>query len=295
MQVRVALQIGLLAASLCAGPLAGADDADSLRARHVSLRGQLANNQFERPLHLESSERDGSVAGDVYAIMSQPFGVIGPALRDVKHWCEILMLPINVKGCQSTNGQPATLAVSIGRKHNQPIEDAHTLEFHFAVEESDKDYQRMVLTAAEGPLNTSNYVIVVEVAALDAQRSFLHLRYGYDSGMAARVAMRSYLATVGRDKIGFSVVGHKKNGEPIFTRGMRGVIERNTMRYYLAVEAYLGTLGEPSERRIDRRLNEWFSNTEQYAAQLHELEHHEYVSMKRQEILRQRNLALPTS
>ncbi|HTE40837.1 MAG TPA: hypothetical protein VK629_08400, partial [Steroidobacteraceae bacterium] len=189
----------------------------------------------------------------------------------------------------------ATLAVSIGRKFNQPLEDAHTLEFEYAVEDSGRDYQRMVLTAAMGPLNTSNYRIVLEVAELDGKRSFLHLRYSYENGMAARVAMRGYLATVGRDKIGFTVVGRKHNGDPVFTRGMRGVIERNTMRYYLAIEAYLDSLSTPTSERIDRRLNDWFINNERYAAQLHELERDEYLTMKRKEIKRQKALDPPTS
>jgi hypothetical protein len=296
--IRILLRTAIALAVMCAAT-AHADNATELRARHSALRDRLANNQFEKPLYLESTEREGAVAGDVFAIVNQPYSVIGPALREVKHWCDILILPINVKGClassDKSNGKTATLAVTIGRKHDQPIKDAHTLEFDFEIQANQGDYQRMALTAAEGPLNTSNYRIVLEVGELDGKRSFLHLRYAYDSGVAARVAMRGYLATVGRDKIGFSVVGHKENGDPIYTRGMRGVIERNTMRYYLAIEAFLGTLGAPSSERTDRRLNDWFVNSERYAAQLHELEHDEYLTMKRQEIKRQRAQTPPIS
>ncbi|MCY1186091.1 hypothetical protein D9M73_269280 [compost metagenome] len=64
--------------------------------------------------------------------------------------------------------------------------------------------------------------------------------------MAARVAMQGYLATIGRDKVGFSIVGNNARGQPIHVGGTRGVIERNTMRYYLAIEAYLSALSAPA-------------------------------------------------
>lgn len=69
--------------------------------------------------------------------------------------------------------------------------------------------------------------------------------------------------------------------------GMRGVIERNTMRYYLAVEAYLGALATPMPAQIEKRLNDWYAGVERYPVQLHELGRDEYLDLKRREILRQ--------
>ncbi len=57
--------------------------------------------------------------------------------------------------------------------------------------------------------------------------------------------MQGYLATIGRDKVGFSIVGSRADGQPVYVHGTRGVIERNTMRYYVAIEAYLGTMALP--------------------------------------------------
>ena len=64
---------------------------------------------------------------------------------------------------------------------------------------------------------------------------------------------------------------------------MRGVMERNTMRHFLAIEAYLASLDSPRERRVDQRLNTWFSATERYPRQLHEIERGEYLAMKQRE------------
>jgi hypothetical protein len=61
------------------------------------------------------------------------------------------------------------------------------------------------------------------------------------------------------------------------------MVERNAMRYYLAVVAYLGTLSLPSHERFEKRLADWFTFTERHTRQLHELEWTEYLAVKRRE------------
>ncbi len=276
---------------LAAVPLAQAQDAASLKARHVALLESLLSNPFQRPLHLVSSESSGSLKGEIFARIEQPFAVVGAALQGTDHWCDILILHLNVKQCRA--GAPSagdTLGLAIGRKFDQSLADAYRVEFAYKVAASRPDYLQVVLNAEEGPLGTSRYRIVLEAVALDAGRSFLHLSYSYDYGLAARVAMQGYLATIGRDKVGFSVVGNQPDGQPIYIGSTRGVVERNTMRYYLAIDAYLGALSAPAAQQLDRRLNAWFTGVERYPVQLHELERGEYLEMKRVEVRRQQAL-----
>jgi len=65
------------------------------------------------------------------------------------------------------------------------------------------------------------------------------------------------------------------------------VVERNTMRYYLAIESYLGALSAPPQTRLEKRLQDWFAASERYSRQLHEMERGEYLEMKRREYQRQ--------
>ena len=284
----------LTAAMLCAllaTPLAQAQDADALKARHGVLQGALANNAFQRPLFLESKENADALRGDIYARIDQPFAVVGPALQGIAHWCEILILHLNVKRCLATPPRSGdTMALVIGRKFNQALAEAYAFEFAYKVVAAQPGYLQVQLHADEGPLGTSRYRIVLEIVALDAGRSFLHLSYAYGYGMAARLAMQGYLATLGRAKVGFSVIGSQANGEPIYIGSTRGVIERNTMRYYLAIEAYLGALATPASQRLAKRLNDWHSGVERYPVQLHELSRDEYLSLKRDEVQRQKAL-----
>lgn len=266
---------------------AQAQDAAMLKARHEALRGALNQNQFQRPLVLDSSETSSQLKGDIYARIAQPYAVVSRALQDIGHWCDLLIVHLNVKGCRSSvQGPIKTLRLNVGRKSDQALEDTYPFAFLYRVASSTPDYLQVVLSAADGPLGTSNYRMVLEVVQLDAKSSFLHLSYAYDFGLSARVAMRSYLATKGRDKRGFSIVGTDAGGKPILIGGTRGVIERNTMRYYLAIEAYLGALAVPAALRLEKRLNDWHAGIERYPVQLHELERDEYLAMKRREVQR---------
>jgi hypothetical protein len=98
--------------------------------------------------------------------------------------------------------------------------------------------------------------------------------------------MQGYLATVGRKKVGFTIVDRDAAGTPVYLGDVRGVIERNTMRYYLAIEGYLAASALPAAQQPEQRLENWFSAVERYPRQLHEMERDEYLSMKHRELAR---------
>ena len=278
-----------LACGLVAAPVAQAQDAAALKARHDGLSDKLANNPFRQPLVLESAQSSGDLKGDVYAVVDQPFSVVGPALQGMDHWCELLILHLNVKNCSFAGKPPAeVLSLVVGRKFDQPLDDGYKVDFAYAMPAASADYLRVQMAAETGPLSTRNYRLALEAVPLDAKRSFIHMSYSYAYGTAARLAMQAYLATAGREKIGFSVTGKTDDGKPIYIDGVRGVVERNTMRYYLAIEAYLGSLSAQPGDQQERRLRDWYAATERHAPQLHEMERDEYLTMKRREVQRQR-------
>lgn len=284
---RIALWLGLCWV-LAESPQAWAQSAAVLQARHGALQDKLASNAFQRPLVLESSEASSGLKGDIYARIDQPFTILAAALGTGSHWCDILILHLNVSQCRFSGAAPnETLQLAIGSKYDRPLEQAYRLTFAYRLVAAQPDYLHVSLTADEGPLDTRDYRITLEVVALDARRSFLHLSYAYDYGAAARLAMQGYLATLGRDKVGFSVIGRKLDGQPQFIGSTRGVVERNTMRYYLAIEAYLGALTLPRAQQFERRLADWHSGVERYPLQLHELERDEYLALKRAQVQRQ--------
>ncbi|MES1979393.1 MAG: hypothetical protein V4451_15235 [Pseudomonadota bacterium] len=265
-----------------------AQTAANLLEKHSELAAQLTSNAYGRPLYLESSETSSMVNGNAYAVLDSPFGTVSSTLKSPRRWCDVMILHINTKYCQaSADASPAVLNVNIGKKTEQELADAFALEFSFRLASSTPDFLHVRLNADKGPLGTSNYRIELRAAPLPGGKTFMHLRYSYGYGMAGRIAMQGYLATLGSGKVGFTQVGEgQKQG---YVGGMRGAVERNTMRYYLAIEAYLASLGRPPEQQFNARLDHWFKATEQYARQLHEVDKSSYVLMKHNEYRRQQN------
>lgn len=279
-----ALALALAGAAFAAAP-AAAQDAASLKARHATLGPRLADNPFGRPLVLDSKEASGDLRGDVYSVVEHPYQAVLQSLRHVENWCDVLLLHLNVKGCKATPGANAALTLNVGRKFDQSLEDAYALEFAFKPAVATSEYLQVQLTAPEGPLGTKNYRIVVEAVPLDGRKTFVHMSYAYGYGFTAKVAMQTYLSTVGRDKVGFSPV-EKPDGGTGNIGGVLGLLERNTMRYYLAIDAYLSAHAAPKAEQAERRLKAWFGATERYAKQLREMGEAEYMEMKRKELKR---------
>jgi hypothetical protein len=273
------------AAAAVAAP--AGEGAAQLQSRYTQLRPTLERNAFGRAIHIESSEAGRNQAGEVYAVVDHPFEVVEKGLRDAQSWCDVLILPYNTKHCHASGSGAATrLAVRIGRKADQAPEDAQPISFRYALQAESADYFRVSLEAPEGPLSTRDYRIVLEATPLDAGHTFIHLGYSYGFGAMARLAMQAYLATAGAHKVGFTVVGRDSDGKPRYVGGMLGATERNTMRYFLAIDAYLGSLAAPEGQRLDKRINDWYAASLKYPRQLSELERGEYVTMKRRESAR---------
>ena len=281
-----------LAAMVCGpgfAPTAQAHDAAALRARHAALRSTLASSAFGQPLMMESSQASNSLTGDVYAVVAQPFSIVAPALQGADHWCNILILHLNIKRCVVGGSAPGTvLSVAVGRKFDQPIADAYSVEFAYRPVAAQADYLKVQLNADAGPLGTKDYRILVEATPIDARSSFVHMSYSYGYGIAAGMALQAYLVTAGRSKVGFSVTGTDASGGPVYVGNVRGMVERNTMRYFLAIESYLNASAVPAAQRDEQRLQDWFTAIERYPRQLHEMERDDYISMKRRELAAQR-------
>jgi hypothetical protein len=267
---------------------------DALRDRYAALRPQLEQSPFQRPLYLESAAGPRSAQGDVFALVDYPLAHITGSLTNPDNWCDVLLLHPNVKFCRTdSHGDRAVLRVAMATKRDQTLENAHTVEFNCSVAAPLADYTNAELLAAHGPFGTRDYRIALQAVALENGQTFLHLKYSFGYGFQARFALGLYLATAGSDKVGFTMVTPSADRPPQPVRGIRGAVERNVMRYYLAVDAHVAALAAPEPERFERSLEVWFDATEAYAAQLHEMDRDTYLAMKRQEHQRQQALNQP--
>jgi len=289
----LALPLALLSAPAIAET---AGSRPAMLAAYKALGAALAVNSYGRPLRLESVQTSSSLRGEIYALIDHSYAQAASVLKEQAEWCGILSLHLNVKYCHPANtAGRSVLTLYLGRKYSQPLEDAHRLDFAYRAA-ADPEYLQVALEAELGPFGTRDYQIILEATPIDATHTLIRFSYSYAFGFAARIALQAYLTTFGSDKVGFTLTGTRSDGKPEYVDGVRGVLERNTMRYYLAIEAYLGALSLPAADRLEKRLNGWFDATERYPLQLHEVERGDYLQMKRAEFLRQRQLpSTPTT
>lgn len=252
-----------------------------------SWREVIAGSPFDEPLAVASEERPHSVSGHVHARLEQPFAELAEALGSPSAWCQVLFLHLNVKGCfHDPAGDEAALTLYVGRQRYEPLTEAERLDLRWRVVAEGVTYLEMVLEGDQGPYGTRAFRLQLRaVPDLDGT-SLVQLRYSLVYGMTARLALRGYFAFGGRDRVGFSELPGE-DGQPQRVGGMRGMIERNVMRFYLALVAHLETRMLPEAERREASLSHWFTLTERYPEQLHEIDRSDYLAMKRREHERQ--------
>jgi hypothetical protein len=284
-----ALACVLLGALAVSAPVHGGEAA--LRQRHAQLKPALQHSPFGKPLVIESREDGGTLMGEVHAVLSHPFDRVRQSLAQPPRWCDIFILPFNTKYCHAvwTAERTPALLVRIGRRHDQPVEQAFSLRFDFQEVDSSPGHFEARLAAEQGPVGTRDLRISVSAVPLPQGRTFLRLSYAYSAGFMGRMAMHTYLSTAGADRVGFTRE-EGPAGVHGLIGGMRGAVERNVMRYYLAVDAFLDSLDAPPAQQAESRIQGWFDATERYPRQLREMDRQTYVAMKRHEVERQQVL-----
>lgn len=235
---------------------------------------------FGRPMSMTSRVESGSAEGTVDGIVDRPLQNVATALADANRWCAVLVLHVNNKACSVRDvGNARHIELRVARKYDQPVDQAYPLDFRFEVLKMSSDELPMRLQAPSGPLGTSDYEIRLDAVPAGVSRSAVRLAYSYRQGSLTGLGMDLYFATVGRGKVGFST--EPSGGATSFVSGVRGLVERNLMRYFLAVDAAAATPEVPGPLAFERRLRDWFAATERYPRQLHEVDLGGYLAQKR--------------
>ena len=270
------------AVAAASAPAAGSP-AMALIATYQSSAERLRNSPFKRPMILQSAESNGTLKGEVHALVDYPLATVSTALSKPDGWCEVMMVHPNVAGCRVTGSAAAPkLAVDLGTRLDSSDEAPYHAEFEFRRTQSDAGYLQLRLDADKGPVGTHDYRILVEAVPVGQGKTFLHFSYSYGTSFASRMATQAYLGTKGRSKVGFTPQGEGYIG------GMRGAVERNAMRYYLAVESHLAERATAENRRFERSLERWLDAIAEYPRQLKEEGTREqYAQIKREQYRRQ--------
>jgi hypothetical protein len=254
-----------------------------LEVKHRVLEEQLSKNDFGVPIVIQANGDDGRMEGNVYGILEQPFSAVRQALVEAPNWCKITPLHFNIKACtwQKINGD-YRLTLYSGRKYYEEPGSTYVFDYRYHSQCDDSSYCEVTLSSEDGPMDTGNYRFQAEIIPLNG-KTFIHFHYGYEYGFVTDMAMFTYLSTIGSGKVGFTITGHGRDGEPEYIGGVQGVVERNAMRYYLALQAYLDSLKVPEKVQFDQRLQRWYDLTDRYRHQLYEMSREDYLTYKQHE------------
>jgi len=272
------LGLGIATLALCLAGLFVAPThahATTLADTLKSMQPELDRSPFGRPLVLRARQGADGLEGEVFAIVDHSPSEVSRRLALPQAWCAAMLLHLDNRSCSVDGSRsPPALTLGVVRKFDQPVQSANRIVFAFTVHDASPSHFEAQLFAASGPLGTSDYRIRLEAIPVGEHRSFVHFAYAYRTSTLTDLGLQAYLATLGRTKVGFSEVGKNPDGTAELVRGAQGLLERNAIRYFLAFDAFLDGKDPLAWRSA------WYTSTEKYARQLHEVDRQTYLRLK---------------
>jgi hypothetical protein len=285
------LALTVLLLPLVAAHAAGADlAAPDLGKAYQSFRQQYGSLAPNIALSIHTTEKGPRIWTEVFGTVRGKFAVVSQVLARPQGYCEFLPPLFNLKNCVHTHiGKREVLQFYVGSKHYTSMLRTILIESRLERVSERADYVHIRLASVDAGRSKYGYRVDIEIVPFGSVvLARVHTYYNPDR--LTRMAVATYLHTVGGNKIGFSRVPVPGSGKPVYVRGMSGVIERNTVRAFMAMQAYLDTASRSLANRYDARLRRWFELTERFRPQLHEMSKREYLSVKMRERLRQLRL-----
>jgi hypothetical protein len=251
-----------------------------LSEKYHEIEADLKKSPFGLSVHMESFVSSNSSHADIYGIVNHPFEIVKNSLQSPSGLCDIFMLTINIRACTYDKvGNDWSLTVYEVKRYFDPLESAFPIRFKLTSDQQQKQF-RISLAADEGPFNTKDHLFLIEAVPLDENRTFIGLHYFFTYSSFGYFKINTYFSLFGREKVGFTVL-NERQANPAYVTGLRGAEERNVMRYYLAILAYLDALESPADQRFERRLTLWYDLTAKYKKQLFEMEKEDYLGYKK--------------
>lgn len=260
-----------------------ASSVDELVAHYRELTTHVDDNPFHAPVAVRSDEQGDTLSAEVYGVLDQPFSVIAEELGEAQAWCAFMTLSLHIKACTWTPAT-STITLYVGTKDYQTPDEAYEVQYRF---KASREPELIVieLESSHGPMGAKRNRLTVEAMSMNGE-TILHFTSSIEMSTVSRLATATYLATLGRHRIGFSLIDDGE-GKKTPVKGVKGMIERNAMRYYLALQTHIEQRKEPETLRFERSINSWFDLTERYHDQLYEVPREKYIENKKRERLNQ--------
>ena len=254
-----------------------------LSGRYPELQEAARRGPFGLPLQVHSEERETQISAEIYGIIDHPFRALATTFTEPGGWCNFLVLNPNIKTCTfRREAQETLLTLYIGSKSYRAPESATEQVYRFLARARQPEYAAISLTAPQGLLGTTAHRFEFEAGSV-AGKTVVALSSSFEPSMVSKLLTGIYLSTLGRGKIGFSREATETGVPADYVRGVKGMIERNAMRYYLALKAVLDTNDLPAGRQFEARARLAYDLMDLYPAQLRQMDKAEYLDIKSRE------------
>ncbi len=266
---------------------------DSSRSGPVSLFDKYHEIEKElehsgsTPFYVESSVDKNRSSVDIYGTIKYPFEMVQNKLLVPTNWCQIVLSHPDVRACTYKKVNDTWLLnIYHADKFSEPLEDAYKMKFVYLVSKLQPAYFDIALIAHEGPSHTKDHKFGLEALPLEKNITFIHLHYSFGYSAFGYFLMKIF----GGSKIGFSIIGADRDGNPVYAKGLRGLVERDVVCHYLAILSYFNTLEAPSDQRFGRRISQWYDLSANFKRQFHEMKKEEYLTYKSKDLESQQRL-----
>jgi len=234
------------------------------------------------PIYLETVQKEKVLNVNLLGLFPFKFSDVAEVVARPASYCEFLPLMLNVKSCVITEINPVTrMKFYVAGKHYTPPLASYRIHAVFRLVDRTSEKIRIRLESEEDSAGKTGYDVDLVAIPLEGQ-TLLYLKSRYAPGRVTRMATNTYVNVFAHDKPGFTEI-QKPGGEKKLITGFPAVIERSSVRAYLALKAYMINFHLPPAKRFEACLGTWYDLNRPYKKQLYELERDEYLQIKRRE------------
>lgn len=230
--------------------------------------------RFDVPLGW-SDENGYSVTGYTEIPLEDGWEHVHRKLKNPVTWCRISLLVPDVRACQINEGEKTAIILSL---RSGGTEGVREIEHKFRVDKMGPQWIHVVFRADRAAMGVRDAGLSV-VARQGATGVELELEYGLHPSIRSRLATSAYLVGEAGKRPGISY-SISSDGIREYVTGVRALMERNAMRYFLAVLATLETDDPVSA------VDAWYEMASRYKADLPEQNKDDYAESRHRMLIR---------
>lgn len=235
------------------------------------------------PIHLFTRQEKNRLTVKLIGVMPYSYTEVASVLSQPQSYCEFLPLMFNVKSCIVAEQNPQTqIRYYVAGKHYNPPLTSFRINSVYRLLQYKGDFLSVNLESDEDSLGSSQYRVELRAIPYNGQ-TLISVNSLYAPGRLTRMATYTYINVFARNKPGFTMVKQDDAAKPSPITGFPAIIERSSVRAYLALKSLLTNRHLRPEQQFEARLRTWYDLNSPYNKQLYELDRNQYLDIKRRE------------